>query len=417
MTSNDAQIDVLLRRYAGQSRTSPATEHLDADELNAFAEGSLPDAARARYVSHLIDCDNCRQIVSQLAISSGVVVAAEAAPAASGYSWWKRLSGFFPPMTLRYAAFAMVLITAAGVVFLVTRRPRESNLVAQNERREVGQQGEVKPPNDEGPKTAATSPSGAFESKSGSVANPTPSSQASPIDQIAKLDQSKTGDSPALPMKPAKEAEASSLADNKKAAAPPVTETVPSYAPPPPPGETRIQTQSREQQTLGGVATASGPRKSEQPADQAKQMDRGRGAEPGKDIRADDSNARLAANQPAASKRSGEEKVKGPRRDMDNLSVNRNSNEVSASKSQGIVAPKPAASEDKAPETRSAGGRKFKRQGNAWVDAKFKASMSVKNISRGSSEFDALDSGLRSIAQQLGGEVIVVWKGKAYQIR
>ena len=103
MTSNDAQIDVLLRRYAGQSPTNSATEHLDADELNAFAEGSLPAGARARYVSHLLDCDNCRQIVSQLAISSGAVVAAEAIPAIgrSGYSWWKRLSGFFSPMTLR----------------------------------------------------------------------------------------------------------------------------------------------------------------------------------------------------------------------------------------------------------------------------------------------------------------------------
>ncbi|MDX6557731.1 MAG: hypothetical protein QOF72_780, partial [Blastocatellia bacterium] len=63
------------------------------------------------------------------------------------------------------------------------------------------------------------------------------------------------------------------------------------------------------------------------------------------------------------------------------------------------------------------GGRKFRRQGNAWVDAKFKSSMSMKSVSRGSSDFGALDSGLRSIAQQLGGEVIVVWKGKAYLIK
>src|ERR1700716_1503714 len=112
MTSNDAQIDVLLRRYAGQSQSNSATEHLDADELNAFAEGSLPEGARARYLSHLVDCDNCRQIVSQLAINSGVVIAAEASAAqdAAGYSWWKGLSGLFSSMTLRYAAFAMVLI-------------------------------------------------------------------------------------------------------------------------------------------------------------------------------------------------------------------------------------------------------------------------------------------------------------------
>src|ERR1700737_3727769 len=101
MTSNDEQMDVLLRRFAGQSQGGSATEHLDADELAAFAEGSLPEAARIRYVSHLVDCDNCRQVVSQLAISGGAVVAAEAPAAveASGYSWSKRLARFLSPMT------------------------------------------------------------------------------------------------------------------------------------------------------------------------------------------------------------------------------------------------------------------------------------------------------------------------------
>jgi hypothetical protein len=149
-------------------------------------------------------------------------------------------------------------------------------------------------------------------------------------------------------------------------------------------------------------------------------MDRGRGGEAGKDSRADDGNSRLAVNQPAASKRASDEKVKGPRRDVDNnAAMNRNSNETSAdaAKTQGVVTSKPAAAEEKPPETRSAGGRKFKRQGSAWVDTKFKSSMTLKSISRRSSEFDALDSGIRSIAQQLGGEVIVVWKGKAYLIK
>src|SRR5258707_531068 len=75
-----------------------------------------------------------------------------------------------------------------------------------------------------------------------------------------------------------------------------------------------------------------------------------------------------------------------------------------------------AASTEESPQTRSAGGRKFTRQGNRWIDQKFKSTMSLTNISRGSDGFAALDNGLRSIAQQLGGEVIVVWKGKAYLI-
>ena len=42
------------------------------------------------------------------------------------------------------------------------------------------------------------------------------------------------------------------------------------------------------------------------------------------------------------------------------------------------------------------------------------------NVSRGSEQFRALiadEPALRSIAEQLGGEVIVVWKGTAYRIR
>jgi len=48
---------------------------------------------------------------------------------------------------------------------------------------------------------------------------------------------------------------------------------------------------------------------------------------------------------------------------------------------------------------------------------KFKSSMAVRRVARGSEDFAALDSRLRSIAEQLSGEVIVVWKGKAYRIQ
>ena len=424
MTSNDAQIDVLLRRYAGQSQSNSQTEHLDADELNAFAEGSLPEAARARYVSHLVDCDNCREIVSQLAISSGAVVAAEASTArdAAGYSWWKGLSGLFSSMTLRYAAFAMVLITVAGVIFLVTRRPRESNLVAQNEQTKQAPVSAVKPPDETMPPAGSKSEPAGNENKQGLASRPEPSLQSSPSsDQILRLDSSKSGETPASPPKPAKEAEglgSPSLAANKKAEAV-QTETVPSYAPAPEVAGQRAETQSRQQQNVTGIASASGPRQSQQQStDTFKMPDRGRVAEAGKDTREDDKS--LAVNQPLARKRAGDEKAKGPRRDMENNSaMNRNSIEArdEAAKSQGVLAAKPADSEEKPPETRAAGGRKFKRQGSAWVDAKFKSSMTLRSISRGSSEFDALDSGLRSIAQQLGGEVIVVWKKKAYLIK
>jgi hypothetical protein len=416
MTSNDAQIDVLLRRYAGQSQSDSATEHLDADELNAFAEGSLPAAARSRYVSHLADCDDCRKVVSQLAISSGAVVAAEATRAADspGYSWWKRFSGFFSPLTLRYAAFAMVLVAAVGVVFLVTRRPSpEPALVAQNEQTKQVPLSAVKPTSE------GASQSGP-EEKQALADRPLPAAQPSQnSDQLSKSDQLKTGDA-ASPPKPAKETETttSPALAAKKAAEP--GEALPSYAPPPPVETQGAEIRSREQQKIEGVASVSGPRKSEQQVADKPQTIIGGRAGTGKDIQAEDDSRRATVNQAPANRGPADEKFKGPRRDQDNaVANNRSSNEVrgNAAKAQPAADANRESAEEKAPETRSVGGRKFKHQGNVWVDAKFKSSMTVKSISRRSSEFDALDSGLRSIAQQLGGEVIVVWKNKAYLIK
>ena len=419
MTSNDAQIDVLLRRYAGQSHGNSATEHLDADELNAFAEGSLPEAARARYVSHLVDCDNCRQIVSQLAINGSTVLAAEAstAPERSGYSWWKRLGGLFSPMTLRYAAFAIVLITAGIVVLFVTRQRPAPALIAQNE--QANPESAVKPYAAAPAQTGNSAQSNGNENRRGATINPTPASPPAPgSDQTLRLDQSKAGDSSSSPPTVAKAGESRSepFPPASKKAESGVYQSAPTYAPPPP---LEAERAPREQQNTTGVASASGPRKSEPSTDRFKMPDRGRAGESDKDNRTGDDLPRLAANQAPASRRATDEKAKGPRRDLENnAALNRNANEArDAVNSQGVVTMNRVTSEEKAPETRSAGGRKFRRQGNAWVDAKFKSSMSMKSVARGSSDFSALDSGLRSIAQQLGGEVIVVWKGKAYLIK
>jgi hypothetical protein len=70
--------------------------------------------------------------------------------------------------------------------------------------------------------------------------------------------------------------------------------------------------------------------------------------------------------------------------------------------------------------TKSIGGRHFVRDDNRWVDTEYKSSTAVTNVARGSEQYRALigdEPGLRTIAEQLDGEVIVVWKGKAYRIR
>ena len=68
------------------------------------------------------------------------------------------------------------------------------------------------------------------------------------------------------------------------------------------------------------------------------------------------------------------------------------------------------------PVTRSAGGKSFNNRQGAWYDTAYHG-QTTTNISRGSEEYKKLDGGLRSIAQNLGGVVVVVWKGKAYRIQ
>jgi hypothetical protein len=66
--------------------------------------------------------------------------------------------------------------------------------------------------------------------------------------------------------------------------------------------------------------------------------------------------------------------------------------------------------------TRKVGGRSFNNRSGAWYDTAYHGQSTV-NVGRGTDEFKKLDGGLRSIANSLGGVVVVVWKGKAYRIQ
>ncbi|MFS8084906.1 MAG: hypothetical protein ACMG6H_04700, partial [Acidobacteriota bacterium] len=384
-------------------------EHLDADELNAFAEGALPSAARARYVSHLADCDNCRQMVSQLAISAGAVARVEpvGATGAERGSWPQRLAAFFTPRTLRYAAFAVVLIAAAGVVFLIARRTADNSaLVARNEPENTTAGTTMKPPADTAPQVSKASPDAG---RSETSASSSPSTIVNP-----ERDESKVAARTAPPAQPTLEPSrpTSPVVASKKSAEPATSESQPSYAPPPP-GET--QARSREQEKGSGIV--SGPRKGDT-SDKYKTTNQIADAAIAKDRSGDDN--RAANNQQMQiNQRSVQQKRGGPRRDLEsNAATGRNAIEPRAQASQKESSSTAAAPKsEEAPETRSVGGRKFRKQGNVWLDLKFKSSMLPRSVSRGSEEFSALDSGLRSIASQLSGEIIVVWKNKAYRIR
>jgi len=62
------------------------------------------------------------------------------------------------------------------------------------------------------------------------------------------------------------------------------------------------------------------------------------------------------------------------------------------------------------------GGKTFERKQRVWYDTMYSGHPTI-NVRRGTSEFNKLDSGLRSIANSLSGVAVIVWGAKAYRIQ
>src|SRR5215510_13559655 len=124
------EMDLLLRRLGRRPDISVSdgngdVDHLDADELNAYAENVLPAAARARYTAHLAECTRCRELIVQLSSAAGVVPVVETTTAAEPSALRKFLASLFSPMVLRYAVPALGLIVVAALGLFVFRQNGE----------------------------------------------------------------------------------------------------------------------------------------------------------------------------------------------------------------------------------------------------------------------------------------------------
>jgi hypothetical protein len=117
----------------------------------------------------------------------------------------------------------------------------------------------------------------------------------------------------------------------------------------------------------------------------------------------EDRMAREAVPQPA--KKTGPNRAAGPRQNQQNT-LDSNMGQNTQNAVGGMMAT----------PVKSAGGKKFQNRDGAWYDTSYHG-QATKNVSRGTDEFNKLDSGLRSIANSIGGVVVVVWKGTAYRIR
>lgn len=428
---DSTEMDRLLRRYARRNRETLRAEqrgdgqdassntHLDADELNAYAEGALPESARSRYFAHLADCDDCRKLVIDLTLAATIAEEQKAHVASvtslPSKSWRDWLAALLSPPVLRYGIPALALFAVIVVAIVATRTTRRDTSF-------VAQQNEATRPyvpsaasNSNSPAETATTET-TVENHSNN--NSTTSNTASSIPQQNPAPQANAAGNPVqekngtivmngpVVAQPsvAKSAEAQSGSNGKQ----PVTEeagkvldeTVTVIAAPPP------------------ISTPAPVLSSSTTANETENKDK---REDRKRAQTTDSDDQLRVNTNAVGGAASPLSINGAARDTAGRRASRTVQNLPAAKpasppkSESVDA---EAVKERPAETRSVRGRKFRKQGGAWVDTAYNSSLSTTSVARGSEQYRALvadEPELRAITQQLGGEVIVVWKGRAYR--
>jgi hypothetical protein len=395
---SNKEIDILLRTLGGKQNgkltadgnsDASVEEHLDADELNAYAEQALPAMLRAKYTEHLADCSRCRSIVTQLSLSLPPMVSRNVAEQPTRWSWKTFLAGLFSPLVIRYAVPAMAGIMVVALAWIVLWRPAGNVEVARNaETTSAPSAGIV---SDDAPSpglaetAVATQPDAKQEVKN-KPANVS-KEEAAPTDTTASTAPSKAPDE---------------LKDSQERA---------KLQEPPP---ATVNPTATSAVAVGGAAPAPKPATQ---ADENKTTDQ-------KKLDSD-----LARNQAPteperarAAKAGPSQPAKAESRDVIAGRTNESVRALSsqrAARAEAKQKDKEQARDDEA-EIRTVAGHRFARRGKVWIDLLYDSDRSTVNVSRGSDQYRALvgdEPGLRTITEQLSGEIIVVWKNRAYRIR
>jgi hypothetical protein len=407
------EMDLLLRRLGGRKTSVPDNapldgQHLDADELSAYAENVLPPAARARYTEHLAECSNCRRLVAQLSASFGAVAVERAVTPVVEVSGFKKfLQSFFSPVVLRYAVPAIGLIAITTIALIVFRSQSFERSASEIAATNTSTDQKVSSPsgspsdlvakqfNDQGTRPKVESPAAAAPAKVLEVEAETKSNQPKAPEEQKAVE----GD---VAKKDAAPAKVASVPQPVSAG-----NVAPSAGKPGAVDRVSVATQQVEvtQTRQEPPADASGR------ADQAKERAKAL-------AKAKEDDRKLDGERPAsAGPAKGQWSADRPVARRGQTETNERNREVGRDKSEVGGGAK---NKDEDAEVRSVAGRQFRREGNAWIDTAYSSSRATTNVTRGSDQFRALvadEPPLRTIADQLSGEVIVVWKGRAYRIR
>jgi hypothetical protein len=386
----DKEIDSLLRKngegargvLVGDAPGGSQRVHLDADQLSAFAENAIPEKSRGLYMSHLADCDHCRRILSGLiALNAEAepvkepVVAPAIVPATSIEPWYRRL--LLP--NLAYVMGGLVLIFGGLITFSLLQSSNGSETISQS----VANTSSARGPMD----VAQELESSAMPSNANaSAASNQPLMNANASSNAVAANAAPSGSSSA-PLKekdaaPADDRLAGVTLDGVDAAKP--AAAAPAPMPPPPaqtqPSEAVISTEEakREEAKARSITVKK------------------------KDAQGEREDAALAAKQ---------------------------GQDVARTQAGGVSKPTPGPSRDGAQnfpnranttyemyEEKRVSGKTFRNRDGVWYDLVYRG-QATNSVRRRSDEYRKLDSGLRTIAESLGGTVVVVWESKAYRIQ
>jgi hypothetical protein len=385
----DKEIDTLLRKaqrdgpvYVGDFASQG---HLDADQISAFAENATPEKSRALYSAHLADCDRCRKILSNVLMMNAEAIPAAESPSAitiaerAAEPWYKRLF-LFP--NLAYLMGGLVLVFSGFLGYTVIQRsnPASSSIISQ-----------VSESDPRGGPNFQSEPELQTDTEMANMANLSSNSAANTaiaIPNAAANSNSSPGSAPLgdnAAVGGARSPENSFVLDGTSAA----DATV---APAPPPT----------------VTSRAAPK-------DAKEREEDARSKMVPEEQAAGANIQELARKEAIQKQQQYKSVPSQSGPMTNnqSQYNRQLEKMDASAAEKRKA---AARDGDSSGRRSVAGRTFERKQGVWYDSAYQGSVTI-NVRRGSVDFNRLDGGLRSIADSLGGTVVVVWGTKAYRIQ
>ncbi len=365
----DKEIDAILRKARGDEVVTSFDSHLDADEISAFAENALPKTVRKNYTTHLADCTRCRRILSNVILLNSEAAVETASSAVSAEiveaktSWYRK---FFVFPQLAYAMGAMVLLFSGFFGYLILQ-----NLTGSNSS-EVSYSTENRPAqmSKSAPANANTSVFSTSNTASNSTTT-TPTNSTVPLvpTDSAPIAAANTATS-ATPQMERK-------ADTTELNAPIVNQPMAT-----PQASTQDDSKNEADKDL-----AKTPPKSE-------------------------------VNKPNAAGATRDETKPRDKEDSSMLGGRITTDSVSEQKlkTQRSVPQSPKKKVSEAGATRSVGGKTFNNGGGIWFDSTL-GKQKQKTVNRGTKDYQKLDAGLRSIADQIGGTVVILWNGKAYRIQ